>query len=123
MGDIITLNNKMQENKDNEILQMMNNTSIYPKLADQGAAPHAVADGQAGILITYIDQIPLRNLRIVFRIRIDGVSVQIQHLVHGHRHEDDVVLMQTGVSVKRLCFDVLNHLHHRAVCRVVQRFF
>lgn len=32
MGDIITLNNKMQENKDTEILQMMNNTSIYPML-------------------------------------------------------------------------------------------
>ena len=90
------------------------------KLADQGAAPHAVADGQPGILITYIDQIPLRNLRIVFRIRMDGVSVQIQHLVHGHRHEDDVVLMQTGVSVQGLCFDILNHLHHRAFCRVLQ---
>ena len=90
------------------------------KLADQGAAPHAVADGQAGILITYIDQIPLRNLRIVFRIRIDGVSVQIQHLVHSHRHEDDVVLMQAGVSVQRLCFDVLNHLHHRAVRCIFQ---
>lgn len=34
MGDIITLNNKMQENKDNEILQMMNNTSIYPMLKE-----------------------------------------------------------------------------------------
>lgn len=34
MGDIITLNNKMQENKDNEILQMMNNTSIYPILKE-----------------------------------------------------------------------------------------
>ena len=37
MSDIITLNNKMQENKenkDNEILQMMNNTSIYPMLKD-----------------------------------------------------------------------------------------
>ena len=32
MGDIITLNNKMQENKDTEILQMMNKTSIYPML-------------------------------------------------------------------------------------------
>ena len=93
------------------------------KLADQGAAPHAVADGQPGILMTYIDQIPLPNLRIVFHIRIDGVSVQIQHLVHGHRHEDDVVLMQTGVSVQVLCLDVLNHLHHRAICRVIQRAF
>ena len=93
------------------------------KLADQGAAPHAVADGQPGILMAYIDQIPLRNLRIVFHIRIDGVSVQIQHLVHGHRHEDDVVLMQTGVSVQVLCLDVLNHLHHRAICRVIQRAF
>lgn len=34
MGDIIALNNKMQENKDNEILQMMNNTSIYPMLKE-----------------------------------------------------------------------------------------
>lgn len=34
MSDIITLNNKMQENKDNEILQMMNNTSIYPVLKE-----------------------------------------------------------------------------------------
>jgi len=34
IGDIITLNNKMQENKDNEILQMMNNTSIYPMLKE-----------------------------------------------------------------------------------------
>lgn len=34
MGDIITLNNKMQENKDNEILQIMNNTSIYPMLKE-----------------------------------------------------------------------------------------
>lgn len=34
MSDIITLNNKMQENKDNEILQMMNNTSIYPMLKE-----------------------------------------------------------------------------------------
>lgn len=34
MDDIITLNNKMQENKDNEILQMMNNTSIYPMLKE-----------------------------------------------------------------------------------------
>lgn len=32
MGDIITLNNKMQGNKDNEILQMMNNASIYPTI-------------------------------------------------------------------------------------------
>ena len=93
------------------------------KLADQGAAPHAVADGQAGILVSDIDQISLPDLRIVFHIRIDGVSVQIQHLVHGHRHEDDVVLMQTGVSVQVLCLDVLNHLHHRAICRVIQRAF
>ena len=34
MGDIITQNNKMQENKDNEILQMMNNASIYPMLKE-----------------------------------------------------------------------------------------
>lgn len=34
MSDIITQNNKMQENKDNEILQMMNNTSIYPMLQE-----------------------------------------------------------------------------------------
>lgn len=34
MSDIITLNNKMQKNKDNEILQMMNNTSIYPILKE-----------------------------------------------------------------------------------------
>ena len=34
MSDIITLNNRMQENKDNEILQMMNNTSIYPMLKE-----------------------------------------------------------------------------------------
>ena len=34
MSDILTLNNKMQENKDNEILQMMNNTSIYPMLKE-----------------------------------------------------------------------------------------
>lgn len=34
MGDIITLNNKMQENKDNEILQIMNNTSIDPMLKE-----------------------------------------------------------------------------------------
>lgn len=34
MGDIITLNNKMQENKDNEILQIMNNISIYPMLKE-----------------------------------------------------------------------------------------
>lgn len=34
MGDIITLNNKMQGNKDNEILQMMNNASIYPMLKE-----------------------------------------------------------------------------------------
>lgn len=34
MGDIITLNNKMHENNDNEILQMMNNTSIYPMLKE-----------------------------------------------------------------------------------------
>ena len=93
------------------------------KLADQGAAPHAVADGQPGILMAYIDQIPLRNLRIVFHIRIDGVSVQIQHLVHGHRHEDDVVLMQTGVTVQAFCFDVFNHLYHRAIRCIFQRPF
>ena len=34
MSDIITQNNKMQENKDNKILQMMNNTSIYPMLQE-----------------------------------------------------------------------------------------
>ena len=34
MGDIITLNNKMQENKDNEVLQIMNNASIYPMLQE-----------------------------------------------------------------------------------------
>lgn len=34
MGDIITLNNKMQENKENEVLQMMNNASIYPMLQE-----------------------------------------------------------------------------------------
>ncbi len=34
MDDIITLNNKIQENKNNEILQMMSNTPIYPILQE-----------------------------------------------------------------------------------------
>ena len=93
------------------------------KLADQGAAPHAVADGQAGILVSDIDQIPLPDLRIVFHIRIDGMSVQIQYLVHFHSHEDDVVLMQTGVTVQAFCFDVFNHLYHRAIRCIFQRPF
>ena len=93
------------------------------KLADQGAAPHAVADGQAGILVSDIDQISLPDLRIVFNIRIDGVSVQIQRLVHFHRHEDNVVLMQTGVTVQAFCFDVFNYLYYRASCRIFQRPF
>ena len=93
------------------------------KLADQSAATHAVADGQPGILVADIDQIPLPDLRIVFHIRIDGVSVQIQHLVHRHRHEDDVVLMQTGVPVEVFCFNVCNNLYHRAIRRIFQSSF
>lgn len=34
MDDMITLNNKKQENKDSEILQMMSNASIYPMLQE-----------------------------------------------------------------------------------------
>ena len=93
------------------------------KLADKSAAPHAVTDGQAGILVSDIDQISLPDLRIVFNIRIDGVSVQIQRLVHFHRHEDDVVLMQTGVTVQAFCFNVSNNLYYRAFRCIFQRPF
>ena len=82
------------------------------KLTDQGTAPHAVADGQPGIRVADTDQISLPDLRIVFNIRIDGVSVQIQHLIHRHRHKNDVVLMQTGVSVEVFCFNIRDNLHH-----------
>lgn len=34
MGDIISLNNEIQENKDNAILRMMSDTSIYPMLQE-----------------------------------------------------------------------------------------
>ena len=34
MGDMISLNNEIQENKDNAILRMMSDTAIYPMLQE-----------------------------------------------------------------------------------------